>query len=334
MARRTIKFLLLLMVIIPQMSLAQLKPYRVLVVISDQWKDPRSFLVSGGGEFQTIVTMFKSWGIPFDILRLDQSSMDPNRFTDFSGHARYGAILWDVPDDKIGDADQAVVADAVEKLHTSLIAIGDRIQQPKIQELLGIRYKNEHMNSARPMVTGNSFVLRGLPADLRQQGPEVISMRRVQVEATTAKVLAEAGRIPQVTEREISDDTRGIWIGGDIDQMLLYQPLRTAVRRAVTEAIGYSLTKSWTKTIILTMDDMGNAQNAWLEHWHYPALTQEQIRHSMIEPLTGASCGAVSQYRSGFRRRHAASRRADMEAAIHRQLWNQTRLRFDEKGAR
>ena len=67
--------------------------------------------------------------------------------------------------------------------------------------------------------------------------------------------------------------------------MLLYQPMRTALRRAVTEAIGYALTKSWTKTIILTMDDMGNAQNVWLEHWHYPALSAEQIRHSMIEPL-------------------------------------------------
>lgn len=285
MSPRTLKFLLLLMAMIPQLSATQLKPYRVLIVISDQWKDPRSFLVSGGGEFQTIVTMFKSWGIPFDILRLDQSSMDPNRFSDFSGHARYGAILWDVPDEKITDADQAVVADAVQKLHTSLIAMGNRIQQPVIQRLLGIRYQNEHMNSAHPIVAGNSFVLRGLPADLRQQGPDVISMQRVQIELTGAKVLAEAGGVGQITEKEIADDTRAIWIGGDIDQMLLYQPLRTALRRAVTEAIGYSLTKSWTKTIILTMDDMGNAQNAWLEHWHYPALTAEQIRHSLIEPL-------------------------------------------------
>ena len=40
------------------------KPYRVLLVISDQWKDPSSYLVAEGGEFQTIVTLFKSWGIP------------------------------------------------------------------------------------------------------------------------------------------------------------------------------------------------------------------------------------------------------------------------------
>src|ERR1700748_3111018 len=104
-----------------------LKAYRVLIVISDQWKDPRSFLVSGGGEFQTLVTMFKSWGIPFDILRLDQTLMDPSHFTDFAGEARYGAILWDVPGD-VSVADQALVTDAVEKLHISLIAVGDRVK--------------------------------------------------------------------------------------------------------------------------------------------------------------------------------------------------------------
>lgn len=284
MFQRILAVILLLTGVLPLSAAEPLKPYRVLIVISDQWKDPRSFLVSGGGEFQTMVTMFKSWGIPFDILRLDQTLMDPNQFTDFAGKARYGAILWDVPGE-VSPADQALVSDAVQKLHISLIAIGDRVHQPAIQRLLGIKYKNEYMNSAHPLVKGESFVLRGLGPDLRQQGPDVISMRRVQVDLTDAKSLADAGGMAQVTEREIDSDTRAIWIGGDSDQMLLYQPIRTALRRAVTEAIGYALTKSWTKTIILTMDDMGNAQNVWLEHWHYPELSAEQICHSMIEPL-------------------------------------------------
>jgi hypothetical protein len=283
MLRRMIRVVLLLATVLPAFA-APLKPYRVLIVISDQWKDPRSFLVSGGGEFQTIVTMFKSWGIPFDILRLDQTLMDPNQFTDFSGQPRYGAILWDVPGE-VSDADQALVANAVQKLHISLVAIGDRIQQPVIQQLLGVRYKNAHINSAHPMIKDPSFVLRGLPADLHEQGPQAGFTQRVQVEVTDAAILADSGGMAQITERKIADDTRAIWIGGESDTMLLYQPLRTALRRAVTEAIGYSLTKSWTKTIVLTMDDMGNAQNAWLEHWHYPALTEEQIRHSLIEPL-------------------------------------------------
>src|SRR3974390_358188 len=95
---RFVVSVVLMIAVFPQSFAAPLKPYRVLIVISDQWKDPRSFLVNGGGEFQTLVTMFKSWGIPFDILRLDQTLMDTNHFTDFSGRARYGAILWDVPD--------------------------------------------------------------------------------------------------------------------------------------------------------------------------------------------------------------------------------------------
>jgi hypothetical protein len=284
MLQRFLAVIFLLVMALPVRAAEPLKPYRVLIVISDQWKDPRSFLVSGGGEFQTLVTMFKSWGIPFDILRLDQTLMDPSHFADYAGKARYGAILWDVPGD-VSEADQALVSDAVQKLHISLIALGDRVKQPAIQRLLGIQYKGDYMNSAHQIAKGDSFVLRGLDPDLRQQGPDIIAMKRVQVDATGTKVLAEAGGMAQITEREINADTHAIWIGGDSDQMLLYQEIRTALRRAVTEAIGYSLTKSWTKTIVLTMDDMGNAQNSWLEHWHYPELSQDQIRHSMIEPL-------------------------------------------------
>src|SRR5690348_1413618 len=121
MFQRIVAAAFLLLASLPARAAEPLKPYRVLIVISDQWKDPRSFLVGGGGEFQTLVTMFKSWGIPFDILRLDQALMDPSHFTDFAGHARYGAILWDAPAD-ISDANQALVTEAVEKLHISLIA--------------------------------------------------------------------------------------------------------------------------------------------------------------------------------------------------------------------
>jgi hypothetical protein len=274
-----------LFLLLPGFSTAQpVKPYRVLLVISDQWKDPRSFLVSGNGEFQILVTMFKSWGVPFDILRLDQTIMDPNHFTNFDGSPKYGAILWDAPND-ISAEDSELITEAAEKLHISLIAIGNRVKQPAIQRLLGIRYQGEYMHSSHAMVEGPSFILRGLPADLRAQGPSLITLHRPRVELVEARALASAGGWPQITERELSNDTRAIWIGGDIDKMLLYQPIRTALRRAITEAIGYSLVKTWTQSVALTMDDLGNAQNAWLEHWHYPALTQEQIRRYLIEPL-------------------------------------------------
>jgi hypothetical protein len=277
-------FLVIILLFLPHWCKAQAKPYRVLLVISNQWKDPRSFLVSGDGEFQTMVTMFKSWGIPFDILRLDQAIMDPNQFTDFKGCARYGAIIWDAPAN-ISSNDEELIAWAVENLHISLIAVGDRIQQPVIQRLLGISYQGEWMHSSHPIIDGQSFLLRGLPTDLRAQGPNVIAMRRVQVNLLEAHALASAGGMPQVTERELGNDTRAIWIGGDVDQMFLYQGMRTALRRSITEAIGYALVKTWTNDIVLTMDDLGNAQNSWLEHWHYPALSEEEIRRYLIEPL-------------------------------------------------
>ena len=267
----------------------QVKPYRVLLVISDQWKDPRSFLVSGGSEFQTIVTMFKSWGIPFDILRLDQTIMDPNQFTDFDGHTRYCAILWDVPGNSLSASDQALVTEAVEKLHISLIAIGDRVQQPEIQRLLGIRYKGEYEHSSHQMVEGKLFLLRGLGPDLRPEGRSRNGsydyMHRVQVELTGALPLANSGGMPEITEQKISDDTRATWIGGHIDEISRYQQLRTALRRAVTEAIGYALVKTWTNDIVMFMDDFGAAHNAWSEHWRHPELTQEEIERYTIEPL-------------------------------------------------
>jgi hypothetical protein len=101
------------------------KPSRVLLVISDQWKDPSSYLVADGGEFQTIVTLFKSWGIPFDILRLDQQVMDPNQFAGMHGKPRYGAILWDA--DTTGHIlpqDFGVLAEAVEKMVSPSLRLG------------------------------------------------------------------------------------------------------------------------------------------------------------------------------------------------------------------
>src|SRR5512132_452660 len=51
-------------------------PYRFLLVISNQWKDPASYLIEGGGEFQVIATLLKIWGLPFEILRLDQQRLN------------------------------------------------------------------------------------------------------------------------------------------------------------------------------------------------------------------------------------------------------------------
>jgi hypothetical protein len=291
MKKRHACALLLILVIIALFETSALgqsvKPYRVLLVVSDQWKDPRSFLVANGREFQTIVTLFKSWGIPFDILRLDQQVMDPNHFTDMHDKPRYGAILWDA--DTTGNIltqDFGVLAEAVGKNGISFIAIGDRIGEKSVQDLLGIRYGGEQLDNSHVKVSAeSSFLLRGLNRDLEMGGPRLPVKERVQVISERAQVLATQGGMAAITERELNQDTRTIWIGGDVQQMLHFPALRAVLRRAITEAIGFTLEKTWTDHVILTMDDMGNAQNSWLGSWHYPELTQEQIRKHLIEPL-------------------------------------------------
>ncbi len=50
------------------------KPFRVLVIIGDQWTDPMSYNIDPfrvkGDDFLDVVTMLKIWGVPFDIFVL------------------------------------------------------------------------------------------------------------------------------------------------------------------------------------------------------------------------------------------------------------------------
>src|SRR5512133_2245387 len=70
-------------------------PYRFLLVIGKQWKDPASRLIEAGGEFPVVATLLKTWGLPFDILRLDQQRFDRYYLLDRESRPRYGTIIWD-----------------------------------------------------------------------------------------------------------------------------------------------------------------------------------------------------------------------------------------------
>ena len=85
-------------------------PYRFLLVISNQWKDPASQVIEDGGEFNTLAALMKSWGLPFDILRLDQQRLDNYHLLDRDGRPRYGTIIWDAGP---GDFDASVVPELV-----------------------------------------------------------------------------------------------------------------------------------------------------------------------------------------------------------------------------
>ena len=52
------------------------------LAVSDQWKDPASYVIDDDGEFQAVAATLKTWGLPFDMLRLDQQRLDRYHFLD------------------------------------------------------------------------------------------------------------------------------------------------------------------------------------------------------------------------------------------------------------
>ena len=81
-----------------KMGSPAVKPFKVLVIIGDQWIDPLSYHIDTrrvrGEEFIDVVTILKIWGVPFDILRLDEQRLQINRFLDGEAKPNYGCVIW------------------------------------------------------------------------------------------------------------------------------------------------------------------------------------------------------------------------------------------------
>ena len=54
-----------------------------------------------GDDFLDVVTMLKIWGVPFDILRLDEQRLQINRFLDYAAKPAYGCVIWMADPDKL-----------------------------------------------------------------------------------------------------------------------------------------------------------------------------------------------------------------------------------------
>jgi hypothetical protein len=298
---------------------AAFRPNRVLLVIGDQWSDPSGFLVREGNEFHELASLLKNWAIPFDILRLDQQKLDRNDFLGFDGKARYGAVLWDADPALFKDQNYALLADAVDKWNIGLVILSNRVQQPVLESLAGVHYRGYYSSSA-PIVAQETsgYLLHDLPGVLDANNDPRLAItasgldgakipwtfppfkKRVLVESAGATVLATQGGVPQITDRELRTGLHVIWIGSDYSALLHFQALRTVLRRSLALAVGYQLYRDWSREAILEMDDVGSAQNSWLESWHYPTLTQEQIEERLIGPLVREHARLVINACPGF----------------------------------
>ncbi len=294
---------------------ADIRPYKVALVIGDQWDDPMSYLVdvldlsssgildfeapSKSSDFTSLVIMLKSWGIPFDIIRLDQEFMDINRFIGPDGKPSVGCIIWDA--DQTADLQPQryeVLRQAVNDYGINLIALADRIQEPVIQKLLGVKYIGCWQSKDLLTHSGEHFITKPLKDPLDSSyfsstsdiGQTLYQFKdyykyRVQVELTGAESIVKQGKYPQVTIRQLDSGAKAIWIGGDYERMFAYQEIRTLLRRALTYSIGYTLFKTWENKAWMIMDDPGGASSSWLDHWHYPTLTAQKMQEHLIKPL-------------------------------------------------
>ncbi len=284
---------------------SNLKPFRVLLIIGDQWDDPASYMVGlpqstgeysgydakpevpGDRDFHHLVVLLKSWGIPFDIVRLDQQILDRYMFLDMNNNPRYGTIIWDVNrSEKILNQDYSIVPGIVKEYGVGLIALSDRIEQAEIQSLLGLKYTGGWESDASLKIKGKHFITEGLSSPFLIDSGIVAHMQRQQADLLEGTIsVVEQGPYPQVTIKEYPSGSHLVWIGHDHNHLFDFQDMRTLLRKAITWTIGYNLFKTWENDLIMIMDDPGGSSNSWLEHWHYPVLTEETIENYLIKPL-------------------------------------------------
>ena len=280
-------------------------PFRVLVIIGDQWKDPASYAVEmpeptgeysgyalkpevhGDNDFHHLVVLLKAWGIPFDVVRLDQQYLDRYMFLDMQERAKYGTIIWDVnmPDNLLPQNYQ-IISDIVNDYGIGLVAISDRIGQREIQDLLGIRYNGSWESNSELVTKADHFITRGLASPFRPDSliPEHRQRQQAELLPGTLAIVSQ-GPFPQVTVKESQSGAHTVWIGNDHNALFYFRDMRTILRKAITWTIGYSVFRTWENEMIMIMDDPGGASSSWLEHWHYPTLTEDTIEKFMIDPL-------------------------------------------------
>ncbi len=282
-----------------------IKPFRVMVIIGDQWQDPMSYMVTkpeqpdesigiypkldmvGPNDFHHLMILLKSWSIPFDVVRLDQQFLDRNMFLDMDGKPMYGTIIWDVNNsDKLLHPDYSILKRMVQDYGIGLVALSDCIFPAEIQDLLGLKYTGSWESKDEMKVVQEHFLTEGLHSTFSVDDGIWGFMKRPQIEVLEgATTLVKHGSYPMITARKLETNARTVWIGHDRNYMFYFQDIRTSLRRAITWTIGYNLYKTWEKDIIMRMDDPGNAQNAWSQDFDSETLSEEVIEKYLIKPL-------------------------------------------------
>jgi len=312
-----------------------IKPNRVLVIIGDQWTDPMSYSIDPfrvkGDDFLDVVTMLKIWGIPFDILRLDEQRLQINRFLDYAARPAYGCVIWMADPGKLSgmSANYETLQSAINEYGISMIALFDYIKADPVAALAGVRYSDVKKvrlggDSQRLEITGNHFITAGaegimLPDTRQLAGSSIPEANGITVSKTDevkdisdidmvdcsvsndATVLGKVGNTPQMVVRNIDDDTKTVWIGGGRDWFRKYPVMRRIFRKALVYSIGYGVfNDNFENGFIFIMDDVGCSEHAWSLTWHYPTPAKDTLIKYLIEPLEKYGFMMVMNLTPGF----------------------------------
>jgi hypothetical protein len=281
-----------------------LRPYRVLVIIGNQWYDSGSYRIDeqtelgsrrfeSNQDFRDVITMLKIWGIPFDILRLDQQRLQINRFLNGIAEPNYSCLIWMADPDCLEglSANYETLRRAVEEYGISLIALFDHIAASELSDVLGMNYqgisdqKSLNTNAALK-ISLKHFITTGTAGKVvnadTQSGLPIV---RCTAQPDTT-VLGTIGTYPQFVVRDVSDETKAVWIGGGRDWFGKYPVMRQLFRKALVYSIGYGLfNDNFDNAFIFIMDDMGASEHAYSLRWHYPTPSKEDIVKYLVEPL-------------------------------------------------
>ena len=273
-------------------------PYRFLLVIADQWKDPASYVIEEGGEFHTIAALMKSWGVPFDIVRLDQQRLDQYHLLDRDGRPRYGTIIWDAAP---ADFDASLVRELVKRHRVNLVVLADTVGVPAISDLAGVRYLSEFVSGDSLRQAHDHFITRGLNGREKAFLPEGRYWPGNKVIAEGSTVLLTRGPHPFLAVKEWMGGGRVAWLGAHrVNHQIRLPLVRDLFKRCLVWAQGYALYREYDQHILLFMDDMGTSDKTFLPYWSYRTPTEEEIRKGLIEPLKRHKAVLMQDVNTGF----------------------------------
>src|SRR5215467_12477318 len=283
----------------PAASTWSLKPYRVLLVI-DRWADPASQVIASEKDpFQPVAALLKAWSVPFDIFRLDQQTFGAGYLFERTGRVRYGAVVWLADASSYANKNLAGLADAVTA-GTSLVAVASRFQDPALEQILGLKFR-ENYSATDPLAIGPAHFITREIAEQKTANWEFGA--RVWVEPRGAQVLLGQGRHPVLTVHQPSSETAAVWMAAPSFAALRDLPYwRSIFFRALVWGLGYAVTPDvdYAHRILLMCDDWGAADKSFLSYWRYQTVGEDLMREKVIPPLARRKAVVSANVVTGF----------------------------------